>query len=371
MERRRIYTATAIMVTTGYCLFSFVNKATAQEPEQDQSLYSLFEQTLDKYHNEQYEDAIELATRIRELYPEQPAGAFGLLSTYQTIMRNYRVRAFETQFDSLLDLTIELSKKALKKNKKEGINYFYLGCAYGSRSIYYARRGKWMDAFKDGSKVMSNFKKAVAYNPEFYDAYYGLGLYKYWLGAKAKFLRFLSFAKDQRHEGIEHIKLAAEKGRFLKVHAMYGLTSAYYNEGMYEKALEISNQLYEKYPNNPSLLYRRGRIFQQLGQWSKAKQTFQDLDHILKSAKYQSISYQIECLFQIAKCQYQLGNFLDTQRLCQEAIALEKYCDFSREIDGPLESFSEIKKQLHKLNNKVEDLKLTQTNGKALKGLKK
>ncbi|MFQ5866127.1 MAG: tetratricopeptide repeat protein [bacterium] len=366
MKRNRRFTATVVVVAaTGYCLLFLLNQAQAQEAEPDHTFYTLFEESLDKYHNEKYDEAIELAKKIRELYPDEPAGAFGLLVTYQTLMRNYRIRNFEAQYDSLLDLSIKLAKNALKKNKKEGQNYFYLGCAYGSRSIYYARRGKWMDAFKDGCKVMNNFRKSVAYSPQFYDAYYGLGLYKYWLGASAKLLRFLSFSKDQRHEGIEQIKIAAEKGRFLKVDGMYGLLAVYFNEGQYEKALEISNQLYEKYPKNPTLLYRRGRIFQALQRWSQAKQSFENLYDLLRAAKYQSISYQIECLFQIAKCQYHLGHYLEARGLCQEAIRLEKYCDFSKEMDGPLEKFSEIKKQLHQLNDEIEELKLTQANGKA------
>jgi tetratricopeptide (TPR) repeat protein len=368
MDRNRRYTATAavIVVATGYCLFFLPNKATAQESEQDNSFYALFEKTLDKYHNEEYDEALQLATKIRGLYPDKPAGVFAQLAAYQTLMRNYRVRNFEAQYDSLLNLSIKLAKNALKKNKRDGRSYFYLGCAYGSRSIYYAQRGKWMDAFKYGSKVVPNFKKAVAYSPDFYDAYYGLGLYKYWLGAKAKFLRFLSFAKDQRSEGIAQIKITVEKGRFLKVDAMYGLLAVYFNEGEYEKALEISDQLYEKYPKNPTLLYRRGRIFQALQRWSEAKQAFEDLYALLKVAKYKSISYQIESLFQIAKSQYYMENYLETQRLCQEAIRLEKYGDFENEMNGPLEKFSEIKKQLYKLDAEIKELKLTQVNGKRL-----
>ncbi|MFQ6113845.1 MAG: tetratricopeptide repeat protein [bacterium] len=367
MEHTRRYTATAFTVAAaGYCLLFLLNKATAQEAKQDETLYALFEKTLDKYHDEKYDEAIQLATRIRKLYPDEPAGVFGLLVTYQTMMRNYRVRNFEAQYDSLLDLSVELAKNALKKNNKDGRIYFYLGCAYGSRSIYYAQRGKWLAAFKDGSRVLNNFKKAVAYSPEFYDAYYGLGLYKYWLGAKAKLLRFLSFAKDQRREGIEQIKITAEKGRFLKVDGMYGLLAVYFNEGQYEKALEISEELYEIYPENPTLLYRRGRIFQALERWSEARQHFETLYGLLTAARYQSVSYKIECLFQIAKCEYHLGNYLETQRFCQEAIRLEKYCDFSKEIDGPLEKFSEIEKQLHELDLEIKELRLTQANGKHL-----
>ncbi len=358
MEQNRIFVASVLLAAVVGSSLMFVRQQALAQDAASNNFYDMFKATLDKYHNEQFEEALTMANRIRQEYPLEPAGAFGLLATYQTIMRNYRVRLFESQFDSLLNLSIKLAEQGLKKNKKDGTNYFYLGCAYGSRSIFYAQRGRWLDAFSDGTKVTTNFNKALAYAPDFYDSHYGIGLYKYWLGAKSKVLRVLPFSRDSRQEGIEHIKLAIEKGNYLNIDGMFGLTAAYYNEGEYEKALEISDNLYKLYPNNPSLLYRRGRILQALKHWQEAIETFDKLYPILKNAKYQSVSYQIECLYQLARCHYQLGNYLEAQRYCQNAIILEKYCDFSKETDGPIENFADIKKQLHKLNDEVKGLRL-------------
>ena len=363
MERNRIFASKVVLVAaTGCALWALQEYAWAQEVQEHNSFQTLFKITLDKYHNEEFDEALVVAQKIRQLYPEEPAGAFGLLNTYQTIMRNYRVRLFESEFDSLLNLSIQLAEAAAKRDKKDGKSYFYLGCAYGSRSIYYAQRGKWFDAFRYGSQVQRNFNKAIAYEPQFYDSHYGIGLYKYWLGAKAKLLNALPFTNDNRHEGIQHMKLAVEKAQYLNVDGMYGLTAAYYNEGQFEKALDVSDKVYQLYPNNPAMLYRRGRILQALNRWQEAIAVFGELDALLKNTLYQSVSYQIECRYQMAKSHYQLGNYGESQRLCVDAIAKERYCDFSKETDGPLESFSDIQKQLHELNDKVKSLVLTQAN---------
>ncbi|MFQ5709832.1 MAG: tetratricopeptide repeat protein [bacterium] len=356
MERFR-FNAVAI---TACCLFLFLNRVVAQEAPRDTSYYLIFEKALAKYHNEEYETAIQLATQLRVDYPDLPAGAFGLMATYQTIMRNYRVKLYESRLDSLMDLSIKLAKKAVKKNKRDGMNYFYLGCAYGSRSVYYARRGKWLDAFKDGTKVMNSFQKAVKYDPRCYDSYYGLGLYNYWLGASTKLLRILPFSKNKKKQGVEQVKLAVEKGRFLKVDGLYGLSTVYYNEGEYEKALEICNQLYAKYPNNPSLLYKKGRILKALKRWPEAIETFEQLYDQLQSVKYQSVSFKVDCLYQLAACQFQAGNTLDSWRNAQKAVELDKDCDMSKELDGPFDKHSDIEKQLQALNKKVSALNLTQ-----------
>lgn len=360
MERKPINGSTYLFfATASYLLLMFSNQAAAQDAPTDTSYYPLFEKALEKYHNEEYEEAIRLSLDIRKQYPDVPAGVFGLMTTYQTLMRNYRVRLYESKMDSLLDLAIDMSKKAINKSRNPGLNYFYLGCAYGSRSIYHARRGKWLDAFKDGTNVRNSFEQAIKHDPDFYDAYYGLGLYNYWLGAKARFFGILSFTKNKKAEGLEEIKLAVKKGRFLQVDSMYGLTSAYYNEGEFEKALEISDSVYASYPHNPSLLYRRGRILQELKRWEEACETFADLHNLLVDTKYQSISFQVECLYQMARSYYELGNHIETYRLCQEAIALDKKCDFSKELNGPIDKYEDIQDQLFKLNKKVDALRLT------------
>lgn len=359
MERARINAFTVVMVVViGKVLLNLPKVANAQSADDD--VNSMYKRTLEKYHSEEFDEAIQIAQAIREKYPDEPAGPFGLLTTYQTIMWNYRVRLHESKVDSLLDLSIKLAKKAVKKNRKEAKNYFYLGCAYGFRSILRAQQKKWMDAFKDGSQVLKNFNIAVAHSPEFYDSYYGLGLYKYWLGAKGA-MRYLPFAKRNRNQGIEQMRLAIEKGQFLKVNAMYGLMAVFQNEGEYEQALQVSNVLFEMYPNNPTLNYRRGKIFQALEGWPEAIESFQNLHDILMNTKYKSTSYQIECLYQLAQCNYQLENYWETQRLCQNAIILEEYLDFSKELDGPLEKFSEIKDKLHKLNDEVKSIILARS----------
>ena len=53
---------------------------------------------------------------------------------------------------------------------------------------------------------------------------------------------------------------------------------------------------------------------------------------------------------------------LEAQRLCKEAIALEKECDFSKEMNGPLEKYSEIKEELFELADKVKSIMVSETN---------
>ncbi|MFQ5651184.1 MAG: hypothetical protein ACE5IY_14690 [bacterium] len=354
METTRVRICLAVFLATiGVVCVIFQSVATTHDA--DEALCTLFEASMNACYEEDFEQALQLALEVRQQYPDDPAGTFGLLTTYQTIQRNYRVKLYEPQIDSLLDLSIHLAKNALKKNKRDGRNYFYLGTALGFRSMFNAEQGKWMDAFKDGSQVLRNFNKAIAYSPDFYDAYYGLGLYKYWLGAKGA-IRYLPFARKSRNQGITRIKITIEKGRFLRVNAMYGLLAIYYHEQEFEQAFQLSERLFKTYPRNPTLNYRRGRILQELGRWSEALQSFENLNKILTTTKYRCTSYQIDCLYQMAVCNYKLENYLETQRFCQQAILLEQQVDFSGETDGPIEKFSDIQSELHKLSDQVKTI---------------
>ncbi|MFQ5676377.1 MAG: hypothetical protein ACE5G1_10805, partial [bacterium] len=253
----------AILLVAGFLpgpgVFSQVKKA--------EEALNLFETALQRCHLEDYDTSLTLAEKIRNDYPDEPAGLFAQIVVYQTIMETYRIRRFESKIDSLVPIAIKLSSKALKKDNRDGRNYFYLGMAYGSRSANYARRGKWIDAFRDGTRVKSNLQKALKYSPGFYDTYYALGVYNYWITVKA---RILSVFMGSRDTGIKQVKLAVEKGRFLQVHAMYGLSAIYFNEEELAQSARICDDLIAKFPKNPTSYYRKGKILQTLGQWENA-----------------------------------------------------------------------------------------------------
>lgn len=355
MERTHRYWASSLfLATAAICLNLGLEQSQAGEtPRRDRSIDSLYEGILHNYRHENFEEAIRLARKLRARYPESPAGAFALASSYQTLMRNYRIRRYEAKLDSLLDLCVKVAEEAVRRDRRNAMNYFYLGCAYGSRSIYYARRGAWLDAFKYGSRVSKSFETALRCDPNLYDAYYGLGLYNYWLGAKSDFLPVMPFSKKKKEHGIQQIKLAIEKGRFLKIDAMYGLKTVYFNEGEYDKALDVATRLYQRYPKNPSLLYSLGRILQAMKHWEQALTYFNELYAILRETPYQSLSYRVDCLYQMARCEKELGSNATADQYCETAIQLNRRCDPSQELNGPLEDYDQIKSALMALHEEV------------------
>jgi len=332
---------------------TFPAVGTPEGKPSDTVLMSNYEAVIDMYLTEHFDEAMELADKMRQDYPDDPAGVFGLISTYQALRWNYRVRLYETEIDSLIDLCVTLAENVIKKNRRDARGHFYLGCALGFRMMKSANLHKWIAAFRDARQLPKSFKKTLVYDPQFYDAYYGLGLFQYWFGAKGA-MRYLPGAKKNRKEGIEEMKLAAEKGRFLKVNALYGLVAAYHNQKDYPAALAVSKKLMQNYPQNPNVRYRRGRLFQETGKWQEAIESFESLWKLLSMAKYISYSYQVDALFQTARSYYATGNLHNAEQLSEKAIGLLNRCDLSKELEGPYDSSGDIKKQLLKLNKQVK-----------------
>ena len=171
----------------------------------DDTFHALIDYGIDLVHAEHYEEALEGCKKLMFYYPESPVGYFYTASLYQIIMRNYRVKTFEPQFERFIDLAVEEGECAVKKDRKDAVSYLYLGGAYGYRALHKIRKHKWFSAFKDGLKSISRLEKAIEAEPTLYDTYYGLGTYHYWRSAKSKTLWFLPFIGDERQKGIDEL----------------------------------------------------------------------------------------------------------------------------------------------------------------------
>jgi tetratricopeptide (TPR) repeat protein len=307
----------------------------------DSTSHKLLLQGLHQVHIEDYDQALVTFEGLIKHRPQHPVGYFCAAAVYKTIMQNYRITAFEPQLDSLLNLTIKIGNEAIQNNEQDALAHFYLGGAYGFRGLHKVRKRDYLGAFKDGLNGMSNLKKAVKIDTSLYDAYYGLGTFHYWRSAKSKILRFLIFRND-RKKGIKEVWKAIEKGSYTDIEGKYALVAIYYDYADYEKAFSVNQELYELFPTNPSCLYMRCQLYEQLGNWEQAKQTFQQLLTHLKNSEYSSIGYEVECHYRIAHCHYKLSESEQALTHVKKALDLRMERDASKEMEGPLDDFDEI-----------------------------
>lgn len=303
---------------------------------------------LNEVHLENYTTAIKTYKKLIDDYPKHPIGYFCTAAVYKTIMQNHRVKTFENQLDSLLNLAIQVGQNAIQKDKNDASVHFYLGGAYGFLGLHKFRKRDWWGALHDGLKGISSLKGAVSIDSCLYDAYYGLGTYRYWRCARSKFLRLLFFKNDQ-NKGIDEIWIAIRKGKYTGIEGKYALVSVYYDYGDYFSAFSINEELFKLFPLNPSCLYMRCRLYEKQHDWLKAKDTIEKLLTCLLSSEYKSIGYEIECFYRIAFYNYELGHHSLALSNLQKAFLLKEKFDSSKELEGPLEDIGEIFEMMDRL----------------------
>ena len=339
-----------------FIIFLFCHSASSQRSDTtriDEAAFDTFVRAVNLVDHHEYEEALRTFETLIKEFPDHPIGYFGSAATYQTVMRNYRMNLYEAEYDSMLNTAIDIGAGAVTKNKRDAVAWFYLGGAYGFRGLYKVRKHDWVGAFADGLKGVRALERALDLDPTLYDAYYGLGLYHYWRSAKGKVLGIPIFFARDKEKGIREIWKAIEKGRYSEVSGKYALVATYYDNEEYEKAWTLNQELYERFPTDPSCLYMRSRLAEKRGDWKTLGDVSRRLLNHIRSVGYPSIGYEMECYFRMALSQYHLELYDDALINVNEALALKFRREASREIEGPLEDFQEIAQQAETLRQKI------------------
>jgi tetratricopeptide (TPR) repeat protein len=134
--------------------------------------------------------------------------------------------------------------------------WFYLASAYGARVQWRVLRGERLAAARDGARIKDALERALVLEPRFDDAYFGLGLYKYYAAvapAAARFLRaLLRLPGGNRAEGLQDMLRARAHGRLLQGEADYQLHVIYlWYERDVPQAVARLQALEARYPGNP------------------------------------------------------------------------------------------------------------------------
>jgi tetratricopeptide (TPR) repeat protein len=146
-------------------------------------------------------------------------------------------RALDAEFSSTVDRAIE-------------------SAAYAVRVQWRVLRDEKLSAARDGKRILEALEQAITLDPTIDDAYFGMGMYKYYAGvapAAARMLRFLLLLPGgDKDRGLEEMLRARSKGRLLQGEADYQLSIIYlWYEADTARALELLQGLQKHYSGNP------------------------------------------------------------------------------------------------------------------------
>jgi tetratricopeptide (TPR) repeat protein len=153
---------------------------------------------------------------------------------------------------------------------------FYAGMGEALAARFYGLRGEGRNTARSGVRAREHLLKALALDPDFADAEFGLGLYNYYidtLSAAARVLRFfMGIPGGTKKDGIRQLQHAMDAGELSRAAARFYLAINLHNyDQQYERALEVIGPLVEKYPSNPLFLLAQGDLYAKLGRKDQAR----------------------------------------------------------------------------------------------------
>jgi tetratricopeptide (TPR) repeat protein len=227
-------------------------------PEMDKKLM----EGIDAIYRMEFDKAEAAARQVIALNPEHPYGYLGVASAQWTRFVYETEQTDVSMVPKVEAQMLEVGDKAaawLKKHPGDAAVLMVQGAAYGMTSRLLCMRHEWLRAYRYGRRAVKITKAAVEADPEFYDAYLGLGMYDYYTDIYPRTVGVLAkiMFGGNRKRGIETLKMVAEKGHYSK-NAAKMLLVEIYNQDKFgawdpQEALRILKEVRAEYPNSAML----------------------------------------------------------------------------------------------------------------------
>ena len=252
-----------------FLIFLFSSKIYSQS---DELIYS----GLDKIYELKFDEAKSYFTQAKQQYPNDIKGFF-----YESLIPFYSALSTkdERYYDEFINVSADVIKKCdeLLRNKKNDPELlFYKGQSHSYRSLLMLSLNRSLlraaSNGNDGYRLLAN---VVKNNPDYYDAYMGLGLYKIAIGfVPGKFQWLLSIIgfNGNIKEGINDLKTAMNKGKFSRTDAKIFLAffSIREPELKDDGTVRMLKTLVDEKPDSPVFLTLYAGALQLIGRFAES-----------------------------------------------------------------------------------------------------
>lgn len=188
--------------------------------------------------------------------PAEACDVLAATAIWWQILLDPESRARDEAFSTAVERAIETTEAWVERAPKDAEAWFYMGGAYAARVQWRVLRNEKLAAARDGRRIHQALRQALALDPDLDDAYFALGMYRYYAAvapAAARVLRFLLLLPGgDRDAGLAEMLRARDRGQLLQGEADYQLHIVYlWYEEQTERALELLRGLQTHYPGNP------------------------------------------------------------------------------------------------------------------------
>ncbi len=301
-----------------------------------------------------YDEALLLANRLEQEQVDNPVGYFLRAAILQTRMMDYESYTQEKEFLELLRKTIGLAKRKLRQDSDDAWTHFFLGASYGYLSFYRAKQNKYWEAFQTAKRSVAALEAAVAKDSTLYDAYLGLGTYKYYLSRLNRHFTWLPFVEDSREEGIRLIKLAMTRSRFSRYSAMNGICWIFIDEQRYQEGLNTINDVLAEFPDSRIFLWCAAKLNKKLKRWNEAAFYYERILASLHSGGVLSPVNELTCRKNLSQIYMKLEKRQKAQEQCRFVSRITLSGEQKKRCAVVLEQLAETCSDSHASNHTAE-----------------
>jgi outer membrane protein assembly factor BamD (BamD/ComL family) len=314
----------------------------------DGSVNLLLKSGIDDIINQNYSQAKSEFEKLNSKYPDLPFGKIYLAATEIARSYDYGEEYKGEVISKYLNLAKGQSESLLNKNSENIWNHYFLGLTEGYISYYEGLNGSWLTSLKEGINSESNFEECLKRNPDFVEAYSGLGTYKYWKSKKTGFLTWLPFVHDDRAEGINYLEKAVDKSSYNTYLALNSLIWIYIDKKNFDNAVRISEKALKKYPKSRFFRWGLARAYEDLDR-SKAINSYYEIMNSYQDLNSMNHYNEIVLKHLIAQQYEKIGEKSKALKLCNEIMAIRNLSEFVKnKLGDRLERVKELQERVLK-----------------------
>lgn len=342
MNSRKIFLLLNLLIITGIY---------AQNPFAGQ-VDTLILKGIDQTFSCNFDSAMSLYQEIINKYPNHPAGYFYQAAVLQSRMMDEESTYLAKNFYSLINHSIIIGERILKKEKNNAWINFYLGSCHSYKGLFMGKQGKIIPAFITAKKGINHLKKALEIDSTLYDAWLGLGNYMYWSGHFYKYLKWLPWISDRRDEGINKINLAISRGILSHWAGLNSLGWIEYNRENYSTALTLFKDGLIKYPGSRFFLWGVADCLYRTGEFRQAVYYYEKLLDSITNKTSNNGYNEIECRIHLVVSYYSLKKYKKSYRQCLAILQRKTDRDINKRLKRHYRAADEYRKRC---KNKLEE----------------
>lgn len=344
---------TALASLILFLLFGLAGSAFSQDPEHSFMNLEVSRRVSHLISLEEYDSALEIGDSLDRKNPGNPFGAF-----IKATVLNFRKVDFEDDVDdSLMLLTCDEVEDLcgyfddIENEKLEAELLFFKGSIELYRMLVSKDEGKLLTTLKQIKSAGNQLKKAINTDSTCWEAYFGYGMYLYYLSDKAGILRYTGIISDRRDEGIEYLQIAIENGRLTTIAAQASLIWILVEMNRYDEAIELAQSLQYDFPDSRAFLWGFGRALRKSGKYEESISAYQKLLGMVRVEKRNNHYNEIICLHALADANLKLENYTEVIRITNEARQLNVCDEVAREKEKEIKRIHKMHEQARELTN--------------------